>query len=82
VRDECESVGPAEGDGYGGRDYDALDGAEQARVRATWDERMTRLRAELDLARDFTVAGRTYVELDTTGTVVTRRPQHDDHTRI
>jgi hypothetical protein len=63
---------PAAGSDVSARDYDALDGAAQARVRASWDERMATLRVELDLARDFDAAGRSYVELDEEGHVVRR----------
>jgi hypothetical protein len=56
----------------GARSYDSLTPKEQAVVRATWAERMDILRRELDLARDFASAGRTWVELDERGAVVER----------
>jgi hypothetical protein len=56
----------------GSRSYDGLDPKEQAIVRAEWAERMDQARAELDLARDFAIAGRTWVELDDKGRVVER----------
>ena len=56
----------------GSRSYDNLDPKEQAVVRAEWSARMDDARAELDLAKDFARAGRTWVELDEKGRVVER----------
>ena len=56
----------------GSRSYDGLDPKEQAVVRAEWSARMDEARAELDLAKDFARAGRTWVELDEKGRVVER----------
>jgi hypothetical protein len=56
----------------GSRSYDSLDPKEQAVVRAEWSVRMDEARAELDLAKDFARAGRTWVELDDRGRVVER----------
>jgi hypothetical protein len=56
----------------GSRSYDSLDPKEQAVVRAEWSARMDEARAELDLAKDFAPAGRTWVELDEKGCVVER----------
>lgn len=56
----------------GSRSYDSLDPREQAVVRAEWSARMDEARAELDFARDFARAGRTWVELDDRGRVVER----------
>jgi hypothetical protein len=59
----------------GGRtSYDALNVREQAIVRAEWGERMTALRATLDLAAEFTAAGQGWVEADDQGNVVERSP--------
>src|SRR4051812_42748771 len=54
----------------GSRSYDSLDPKEQAVVRAEWSVRMDEARTELDLAKDFARAGRTWVELDDKGRVV------------
>jgi hypothetical protein len=56
----------------GGRSYDSLDPKEQAVVRAEWSTRMDDARVELDLAKEFTGTGRTWVELDDKGRVVER----------
>src|SRR5690606_36478097 len=56
----------------GSRSYDDLDPKEQAVVRAEWSARMEAARDELDLAEDFTRAGRSWVELDEEGAVVER----------
>jgi hypothetical protein len=59
------------GEVLGGRaSYDALNVREQAIVRAEWNERMSALRAGLDLAAEFTAGGHGWVEADETGTVV------------
>ena len=57
----------------GRRDYDTLTTREQAVVRAEWKERMDARRAELDLAREFSDRGRSYVELDEHGRVARRQ---------
>jgi hypothetical protein len=61
----------------GSRSYDRLDPKEQAVVRAEWSVRMDEARVQLDLAKDFARAGRTWVELDDKGRVVERggRPE-------
>ncbi len=58
----------------GAKSYDSLSTKEQAVVRAHWRERMTELRNALRLDREFTAAGRSYVELDGRGRVVRRDP--------
>lgn len=55
--------------------YDDLGTREQAVVRAEWDERMTTLRADLDLEDEFTAAGDTWVEADEQGRTVVRGAQ-------
>lgn len=52
--------------------YDALGEHDQAIVRAAWDERMAERLARLDLAAEFTQAGRTWSEADEQGRVVKR----------
>lgn len=59
------------------RDYDRLNAYEQAVVRSEWAERMETRRAELDLAREFSDRGRSYVELDDDDEVVRRDPSVD-----
>jgi len=54
------------------RHYDELNTQEQAVVRAEWAERMDARRDALDLAREFSDQGRSYVELDEDGQVVHR----------
>jgi ParD-like antitoxin of type II bacterial toxin-antitoxin system len=56
------------------RSYDSLGTEEQAVIRAHWRERMTALADALRLDREFTAAGRAYVELDDQGQVVRRSP--------
>jgi ParD-like antitoxin of type II bacterial toxin-antitoxin system len=56
----------------GCRSYDALGAKDQAIVRAEWAARMGALRSELNLAQQFAASGRTWVELDDDGNVVTR----------
>lgn len=60
------------------RDYDQLTSQEQAVVRAEWAERMDARREALDLAREFSAHGRTYVELDDDGRVVRREPSIEE----
>jgi ParD-like antitoxin of type II bacterial toxin-antitoxin system len=57
----------------GARSYDRLGAKEQAVVRAAWSARMDTIRASLNLAEEFSAAGRTWVELDEDGVVVERR---------
>ncbi len=54
--------------------YDELDPREQALVRAAWSTRMADVRAQLDLAADFTEEGRSWVEADEDGNVIHREP--------
>lgn len=57
--------------------HDDLNSAEQAVVRAEWDERTEQRRRDLDLAAQFTAEGRPYVELDDRGRTVRRQPKLD-----
>jgi ParD-like antitoxin of type II bacterial toxin-antitoxin system len=57
----------------GQRPYDTLPAREQAVVRAEWDERMRATRAELDLAAEFTAAGRSWSEVDANGDLVVKK---------
>ena len=61
----------------GARSYDGLSAEEQAIVRAEWAQRMAQRRHELDLAAEFAMAGRPYVEMDAEGKVVRRVPGAD-----
>lgn len=54
--------------------YDELGEREQAVVRAEWTERAEQRRRDLDLAVEFAAEGRSYVELDGAGNIVTRLP--------
>jgi hypothetical protein len=54
----------------GSRSYDTLSAKEQAVVRAEWSDRMDNLRANLNLAKEFTAAGRRWVEVDDDGRIV------------
>lgn len=54
--------------------YDDLDEREQALVRAAWAERTEQRRRDLDLAAEFAAEGRSFVELDDEGSIVTRQP--------
>jgi len=54
----------------GSRSYDSLTVKEQAVVRAEWAARIDALRDELNLADQFTAAGRSWVELNDDGLVV------------
>jgi hypothetical protein len=56
----------------GARSYDALTAKEQAVVRAEWAVRAETRRDALDLAARFAAEGRSWVELDDEGNVVTR----------
>lgn len=47
--------------------YDDLDEREQAVVRATWDVRAAEMLSRLDLAAEFTAAGRSWTEADEEG---------------
>ena len=55
-----------------GISYDALTEEEQAIVRAEWAERIEERRAALDMAGEFEIEGRSWVELDDDGRVVER----------
>ena len=48
----------------GNASYDDLSAAEQAVVRAEWEERIKTLHADLDLAIEFRDAGQTWSEWD------------------
>lgn len=50
--------------------YDDLDERDQAVVRASWDEQMAERRVNLDLAAEFTKAGRSWSEADKDGSLV------------
>lgn len=52
--------------------YDALGALGQAVVRANWDEQMAERRARLDLAAEFTRAGRSWTEADEQGRTIER----------
>lgn len=52
--------------------YDDLDESEQAFRRAKWAERIDDAVANLDLAAEFTRAGRSWVEADERGNPVKR----------
>lgn len=52
------------------RNYNELNALEQAVVRAEWAERLEVRRTSLDLAREYSDRGRSYVELDDDGQVV------------
>lgn len=54
----------------GSRSYDTLGAKDQAIVRAEWSARMDDRREALNLAEQFAVAGRSWVELDDGGAVV------------
>jgi ParD-like antitoxin of type II bacterial toxin-antitoxin system len=54
----------------GSRSYDTLSAKEQAVVRAEWSDRMDNLRATANLAKEFTAAGRRWVEVDDDGRIV------------
>jgi hypothetical protein len=53
--------------------YDALGEPDQAVVRANWDEQLIARLAELNLAAEFTQAGRAWTEADEQGRAVTRK---------
>ncbi len=52
--------------------YDELGERGQAVVRAIWDEEMAKRLARLDLATEFTQAGRSWTEADEQGDAVVR----------
>lgn len=52
--------------------YDALAEREQAVARATWDERIARGIAALDVAAEFAAVGESWSEADDGGQVVVR----------
>ncbi|MCG2621774.1 hypothetical protein LVY72_07560 [Arthrobacter sp. I2-34] len=53
--------------------FDDLDERGQARVRAIWDEQAAERRTHLDLAAEFTQAGRSWTEADEQGAAVVHR---------
>ena len=57
--------------------YDELGERSQAVVRAYWDEQMAERLAHLDLAAEFTQAGRSWTEADKQGHAVERRGDAD-----
>jgi hypothetical protein len=57
--------------------YDDLGERDQAIVRADWDEQIIQSRARLDLAAEFTQAGRSWSEADEHGEVVVRNARTD-----
>lgn len=63
--------------GEAGYEYDDLDERHQAVVRANWDEQMAERLAKLDLAAEFTQAGRSWSEADEQGHVVKRGTDTD-----
>jgi hypothetical protein len=54
------------------REYDELSTEEQSAVRAEWAEQIDSKCRNLDLARKFSDAGRSYVELDEHGQLANR----------
>ncbi len=58
--------------------YDDLGERDQAIVRAYWDEQMIESRARLDLAAEFTRAGRSWTEADEQGETVERNANADE----
>jgi len=58
----------------GQRGYDNLNEHEQAIVRAEWTNRMRTRREALNLEAKFQAEGRSYVELDADGSVVSVEP--------
>ena len=56
----------------GSRSYDALSPKEQALVRAEWSIQFDERRAALNLAEEFAAQGRSWVEVDDSGAVVSR----------
>lgn len=58
----------------GNASYDELGERNQAVVRAIWDEQMEARRAHLDLAAEFTRAGRSWTEADESGRAIVRDP--------
>lgn len=54
----------------GEAEYDDLDRRSQALVRVKWDQQMAERRARLDLAAEFTRAGRSWTEADEQGHTV------------
>lgn len=62
----------------GRRTYDALTDEEQAIVRATWDERIDRAIASLDLTDELETAGIPWAESDESGRLVMRDPRPGD----
>lgn len=51
-------------------DYDSLSKEDQALVRKHWSKTITKRRSKLNLAKDFTRAGRSWTEADASGAVV------------
>jgi hypothetical protein len=60
--------------------YDDLGERDQAVVRANWDEQVAERLARLDLAAEFTQAGRPWTEADEQGNVVERHG--DEHPAV
>lgn len=59
--------------GEAGYEYDDLGERDQAVVRASWDEQTAERLAGLNLAAEFTQAGRSWSEADEQGHLVKRR---------
>jgi hypothetical protein len=58
--------------------YDDLDERGQAIVRASWNEQAAERLARLDLAAEFTQAGRSWTEADEQGSAVVRSSNNSD----
>jgi hypothetical protein len=56
----------------GDASYDSLPYAEQAAVRATWDQHISDRLDGLDFAAEFEAAGESWVEADEDGDTITR----------
>lgn len=56
----------------GEAEYDTLGERDQAVVRASWDEQIASRLADMDLAAEFTEAGRSWTDADEQGDAVSR----------
>lgn len=59
----------------GEEEYDGLDERDQAVVRASWDEQIAERVGQLNLAKLFTQAGRSWTEADEHGALVSRNSE-------